>query len=141
MDGYENERYYTEAERIEKEKLRKQKIALTDRFLVLNQADLPEDKIPLLRDKLLHCSLRKLTAMQNMSCRRVTNMQFISLILGWSGIDRMLLGDVGMGLFKLFTLGGFGIIMLFDWLTVAGRTRRYNYIKVMGVMDYDDYEC
>lgn len=141
MDGYENERYYTEAERIEKEKLRKQKIALTDRFLVLNQADLPEDKIPLLRDKLLHCSLRKLTAMQNMNCRRVTNMQFISLILGWSGIDRMLLGDVGMGLLKLFTFGGFGIIMLYDWLTVAGRTRKYNYIRIMGVMDYDDYPC
>ena len=141
MADYENERYYSDAERQERDNIRKQKIALTDRFLVLNQADLPEDKIPLLRDKMLHCSMRKLTAMQNMTCRRVYSMQFISLILGWTGIDRMLLGDVGIGLLKLFTLGGCGFIMFFDWLTVAGRTRKYNYIKVMGVMDYDDYEC
>lgn len=141
MADYENERYYSDAERQERDNVRKQKIALTDRFLVLNQADLPEDKIPLLRDKMLHCSMRKLTVMQNMTCRRVYSMQFISLILGWTGIDRMLLGDVGIGLLKLFTLGGCGFIMFFDWLTVAGRTRKYNYIKVMGVMDYDDYEC
>lgn len=135
MGNYENNRYDNEMSSMEKEKLRKQKLALTDRFLVLNQGDLPDDKIPILREKMLHCSLRKLTVMQNMTCRRVQNMQFISVILGWSGIDRMLLGDLGTGLFKLVTLGGFGLIMLFDWLTIGGRTRRYNYIKVMSVID------
>ncbi len=140
MDDYVNERYYSDAERQERDRLRKQKIALTDRFLVLNQTDLPDDKIPILRDRLLHCSMRKLTAMQNMTCRRAHNMQFISLILGWTGIDRMLLGEVGIGLLKLVTFGGFGFIMLYDWLTVGGRTRKYNYIRIMSVMDYDDYE-
>lgn len=141
MNDYEDGRYYEEVSRAEREKLRKQKVVLTDRFLVLNQNDLPEDKIPMLRDKMLHCSLRKLTSMQNMNCRRVQNMQFISVILGWSGIDRMLLGDVGIGLLKLFTLGGLGMIMLFDWFTIGGRTRKYNYIRTMSVLDYDDYEC
>lgn len=140
MNDYED-RYYEEVSRTDREKLRKQKVVLTDRFLVLNQNDLPEDKITMLRDKMLHCSLRKLTSMQNMNCRRVQNMQFISVILGWSGIDRMLLGDMGIGLFKLFTLGGFGMIMLFDWFTIGGRTRKYNYIRTMSVLDYDDYEC
>lgn len=124
----------------EREKLRERKIALTDRFLVLNQNDLPEDKIPILRSNMLHCSPRKLQAIQNMSCRRVYNMQFISILLGWSGIDRMLIGDIGMGLLKLFTLGGFGFIMLFDWLTITQKTRHYNYLQVMSVLDYDDYE-
>lgn len=141
MGNYEDNRHYNEVSRAEKEKLLKQKVALTDRFLVLNQGDLPEDKIPMLREKMLHCSLRKLTAMQNMNCRRVQNMQFISVMLGWSGIDRMLLGDAGMGLLKLITFGGLGLIMLFDWVTIGGRTRKYNYIKVMSVMDYDDYDC
>jgi TM2 domain-containing membrane protein YozV len=140
VENYENNNNYNERERMEKDKQRQQKVALTDRFLVLNQGDLPEDKIPMLRDKMLQCSLRKLTAMQNMSCRRVQNMQFISVILGWTGIDRMLLDDISMGLLKLFTLGGFGLIMLFDWVTVGFRTRKYNYIKVMSVLDYDDYE-
>lgn len=137
MDDYEEKTHYNELKHMER--LQNQKIALTDRFLVLNQNDLPEDKITMLRENMLHCSLRKLTAMQNMNCRRVQNMQFISVILGWSGIDRMLLGDIGMGLLKLFTLGGFGLIMLFDWVTIGFYTRKYNYIKVMSVLDYDDY--
>lgn len=124
----------------EREQLRNQKIALADRFLVLNQNDLPEDKIPILRSNMLHCSLGKLQAMQGMGCRRVHNMQFISIILGWSGIDRMLLGDIGLGLFKLCTLGGFGFLMLFDWFTIMHKTRYYNYLQVMSVLDYDDYE-
>ena len=138
MEDYK-ERRADGISRAEREKLRQQKIALTDRFLVLNQDDLPDDKIPMLREKMLHCSLRKLKAIQNMICRKVPNMQFISVMLGWSGVDRMLLGDVGIGLFKLFTLGGFGMIMFYDWITVGARTRKYNYIKVMSVLDYDDY--
>ena len=127
-------------EREELEAIRNQKIALADRFLVLNQNDLPRDKIPVLRSNMLQCSLRRLQSIQSLNCRRVYNMQFISIILGWSGIDRMLLGDIGIGLLKLFTLGGFGIIMLFDWLTIAHKTRRYNYIEVMSLLDYDGYQ-
>ena len=124
----------------ERERIREQKIALTDRFLVLNQNDLPEDKIPFLRSNMLHCSLRKLADMQKLTCRRVYNMEFISLLLGWSGIDRMLLGDIGLGLFKLCTFGGFGLMMLYDWVMTPYKTRYYNYLQVMSVIDYDDYE-
>ena len=67
-------------------------------------------------------------------------MQFISFILGWSGVDRMLLGDFGIGLLKLCTLGLFGLLMVYDWLAIPYKTRYYNYLQVMSVLDYDDYE-
>jgi TM2 domain. len=127
-------------ERLEKEQLRRQKTALTDRFLVQNQSDLPDDKIPMLRENMLNCSLAKLSEIQGLSLRRVGNMQFISLVLGWSGIDRMLLGEVGIGLLKLCTVGCCGLLMLYDWLAIPFKTRQYNYIQVMSVLDYDDYE-
>ena len=132
--------YETDEERLEKEQLRRQKTALTDRFLVQNQSDLPDDKIPMLRENMLNCSLAKLSEIQGLSLRRVGNMQFISLVLGWSGIDRMLLGEVGIGLLKLCTVGCCGLLMLYDWLAIPFKTRQYNYIQVMSVLDYDDYE-
>ena len=132
--------FETDEERLEKEQLRRQKTALTDRFLVLNQNDLPDDKIPMLRENMLHCSLSKLGEIQSLTCRRVGNMQFISFILGWSGVDRMLLGAFGIGLLKLCTLGLFGLLMVYDWLAIPYKTRYYNYLQVMSVLDYDDYE-
>ena len=111
-------------ERLEKEQLRRQKTALTDRFLVQNQSDLPDDKIPMLRENMLNCSLAKLSEIQGLSLRRVGNMQFISLVLGWSGIDRMLLGEVGIGLLKLCTVGCCGLLMLYDGLGRPFKTRQ-----------------
>ena len=137
---YGGNAYESEEERLEKEQLRRQKTALVDRFLVLNQNDLPDDKIPMLRENMLHCSLRKLSEIQSLTCRRVDNMPFISFMLGWSGIDRMLLGELGIGLLKLFTGGCCGVLMVYDWLAMPHKTRYYNYIEVMSVMDYDDYK-
>ena len=84
--------------------------------------------------------MRKLAEIQSLTCRRVENMQFISFMLGWSGVDRMLLGEVGIGLLKLCTFGCFGVLMVYDWLLMPYKTRYYNYIEVMSVLDYDDYE-
>lgn len=123
----------------DRQQIHEKKVALTDRFLVMNQNDLPDDKIPFLRQNMLRCSLHKLEAIQALSCRRVPNMLFISILLGWSGIDRMLLGDIGLGLLKLCTFGGFGLMMVYDWLLIPYKTRYYNYLQVMSVLDYDDY--
>lgn len=39
---------------------------------------------------------------------------WISLFLGWLGVDRFMMGKIGTGLLKLFTLGGFGVWWLID---------------------------
>ena len=50
----------------------------------------------------------------------------ISILLGYLGIDRFLVGDVGLGLLKLLTGGVCGIFWLIDIFLIIGRVDEYN---------------
>jgi len=43
----------------------------------------------------------------------------MSIIFGWLGVDRFMMGKVGTGLLKLFTLGGLGAWWLIDLILIA----------------------
>ncbi len=60
-----------------------------------------------------------------------TVMLVLSIFLGQFGIDRMLLGDVGLGLLKLLTCGGFGIWWIIDIFLVMNLTRFKNAQSLM----------
>ena len=50
----------------------------------------------------------------------------VSILLGYLGIDRFLVGDVGIGLLKLLTGGVCGIFWLVDLFLITGRVDEYN---------------
>ena len=43
----------------------------------------------------------------------------MSIIFGELGVDRFIMGQVGWGILKLFTLGGLGVWWLIDLILVA----------------------
>jgi len=55
--------------------------------------------------------------------------------LGWLGIDRFLVGDIGLGILKLITLGGLGIWQIIDCFLIGNRTRRNNIEKARYIYD------
>lgn len=50
----------------------------------------------------------------------------LSWFLGFFGVDRFYIGDVGIGFFKLLTLGGFFIGCIIDLFLIMGATREKN---------------
>jgi hypothetical protein len=51
----------------------------------------------------------------------------LSFFLGYFGVDRFYLGDIGWGILKLITVGGFGIWWVIDLIFIAtGKTRDKN---------------
>ncbi|MFH1174838.1 MAG: TM2 domain-containing protein [archaeon] len=43
----------------------------------------------------------------------------MSVIFGWFGVDRFIMGKVGTGILKLITFGGLGIWWLVDIILIA----------------------
>lgn len=48
----------------------------------------------------------------------------LSIVMGTAGVDRFYLGQVGLGLAKLFTLGGFFVWYIIDIIMIATKNVR-----------------
>ena len=54
----------------------------------------------------------------------------LSIIVGSWGIDRIYIGDVGLGIIKLLTCGGCGIWWLIDLFLIMDATKRKNLLQI-----------
>jgi hypothetical protein len=79
-----------------------------------------------IRERLLQLDDSKLIQLQAANFRDPTTILIVSIVGGHFGIDRFMLGEVGLGVAKLLTCGGLGIWTLVDWFIIMGRTREVN---------------
>ncbi len=69
------------------------------------------------------------------STKKDRNMILIlSVLFGTWGIDRFLIGDIGMGILKLLTVGLCGILWLVDLFLIRGRVDEYNRKKATEIL-------
>lgn len=58
----------------------------------------------------------------------------VSIFVGQLGIDRFLLGDVGLGVLKLLTFGVCGIMWFIDLFIVGKRAKEKNFAQIMQLL-------
>ncbi len=102
-----------------------------DMYMMSNQKFFPEEKVLFLRDKLELLDDRKFNMIAGMDLKDPSTMCVISVFLGIFGIDRFMLEETGMGVLKLLTLGGLGVLALVDAVSIQKRVKEYNFKRVM----------
>lgn len=111
--------------------MEKQKI---DLYLTTNAKYFEPSAIPIIRQKLENASDDVMVTLQATELKDPTTILLVSIFLGTLGIDRFMLGDVGMGILKLLTCGLCGILTLVDWFTISKKTKQLNLSKVSMIM-------
>jgi len=98
-----------------------------DMFIASISGKIPPEKIYSLRSHLETVEESRFAILYSLPFRDPTMMLIISLLVGSLGIDRMMIGQVGLGVIKLLTCGGFVIWALIDLFLIMGATKEYNF--------------
>ncbi len=101
-----------------------------DMFMMANGKYFESHFLMQIRESLLKLDDSKWPMIQILDFKDPTTMLIVSLLGGSLGIDRFLVGDVGLGVVKLITCGGVGIWTIVDWFLISGIAREKNAEKL-----------
>jgi TM2 domain-containing membrane protein YozV len=102
-----------------------------DLWVMSNNDKLDPVQLSQIRSRLEQIDEADGQTMMSAELKSPTTMLIISILVGILGVDRFMLGQVGMGILKLLTVGGLGILYIIDWINVSKMTREYNFRKMM----------
>jgi uncharacterized membrane protein YhaH (DUF805 family) len=93
----------------------------------------PQGKLLIVKDRLEGLDTNKINIVQTADYDEPKTMLAISILMGFFGVDRFLLGDTGMGVLKLLTFGLCGILWIIDIFNVQRKAREKNFEKLMAI--------
>lgn len=105
-----------------------------DMYVMTNQKYFPGEKIVYLKDKLRTMDEEKFSLLSTVELKDPTTLLLVSIFLGPLGVDRFMLGDIGMGVLKLLTMGCCGVLTIIDWFVISKKTKEANFAKVMALL-------
>ena len=97
-----------------------------DMYIATNAKHFESHQIPYLRDRLLALDDNMFIMIQSANLKDPSTALIISIFGGSYGVDRFYIGDTGLGVAKLLTLGGCGIWTIVDWFTIQSNTKKKN---------------
>jgi TM2 domain-containing membrane protein YozV len=105
-----------------------------DMFIISNAKFFESKQIPIVREILLTTDDSNWSIILTLQFKDPTLILIVSLLGGFLGIDRFIIGDTGLGVGKLLTLGGFGIWTIIDWFLIMSATRKRNFEKLKQIV-------
>lgn len=103
-------------------------------FITANGKKFPTGSLLYLKDKLDNADEDTMLLLSTIDFKDPFVMLIISWFVGAFGVDRFLIGDKGLGVAKLLTLGGCGFWALIDLFLISSRTRETNLAKLNEVL-------
>lgn len=98
-----------------------------DLFLAQNADKLPYEKLAMVRNALMQLDDSKAVSIQTIEFKEPTTILLLAAAAGFFAADRFALGQVGLGVLKLFTCGGVYIWWIVDIISATRRTKYRNY--------------
>ncbi len=96
-------------------------------FLITKSKYFKSGDLMYIKQKLATMDEDQIILISNLDYVNPTTNLVVSLLVGGLGIDRFLIGQVGLGVLKLVTLGGLGVWTIVDWFQISGLTKKYNF--------------
>ncbi|MBR1779507.1 MAG: TM2 domain-containing protein [Clostridia bacterium] len=103
-------------------------------FIIANKKYLPAGKIVYLRDRLRETSEERFYLISSIDFKDPVMFILISAFLGTLGVDRFMLGDIGLGILKLLTGGCCGILWLIDVCIIGQRIKEENFNDILQLL-------
>jgi TM2 domain-containing membrane protein YozV len=97
-----------------------------DMFIMMNNKNFEATHLPILKEMLSKVDDTKWMNVEMLQFKSPTTSLIVSLLAGSLGIDRFMIGDVGLGIGKLLTCGGAGIWTIVDWFMIQQATKEKN---------------
>lgn len=97
-----------------------------DLFIMSNARYFESYHLDVIRQRLLAIDDSKWGILTTLQFKDPTTSLIVSILIGTLGIDRFIIGDIGLGIGKLLTCGGLGIWYIIDWFLIQQATREKN---------------
>ena len=100
-------------------------------YIMSNRDFFPSVKLIYLKNKLLKMDKDKFERVCLCDLKSPTVILFISVFLGGLGIDRFMIGDIGIGILKLLTCSLCGTFWLYDIFTITEKVKKINFESII----------
>lgn len=91
-----------------------------------NAKKFPANQRMIIQKRLSEIPDDRFMMLQQMKWKNPTAVLIVGILFGELGIDRFMVGSVGLGIIKFLTFGLFGILWLIDLFIVPGKARELN---------------
>lgn len=102
-----------------------------DMFIMSNAKYFEGHHLNMIRERLLTMEDDKWAMISTLQYKDPTTSLIVSILAGGLGIDRFIIGDVGLGVGKLLTCGGLYVWWIVDIFMIQKATREKNMEKIM----------